>query len=94
MIPSNIKHLRQLKANDRFCFVRELRSRKVWQVVEFVVVTINEEQKLYAKCINDKLETKRFDGNRTVMFLRNSDPEKIKSRLKNRRNKRDVLIDY
>jgi hypothetical protein len=81
IIPSNVKHLHQLNRFDRFCFLKDKKARKVWQVVEHIIVPVMGEPKRMTKCINDSLDTKRFDSMRAVYFLRNNNPYKRGSRI-------------
>lgn len=90
VLPKTIVHLRQLKEFDRFVFVKQLKKREVWQVVEHITATIMGEAKLMTRCINDSMQAKRFDANRVVIFLRNNNPHRTGSRIR----KADEMIDY
>lgn len=96
IIQNNTKHLSQLLTNDRFVFFKERHKRNVWQVVEHITVTVNGEEKKMTKCINDKLEAKRFDSSRVVLYLRSANPQIIHRRLRNRRRQDNPenLINY
>lgn len=67
----SIANLSSLECYHRFYFFND-RAKTVWEVREHILIRFNGGWKKLTICTNDKKEQKRFDSNRSVVFLRDN----------------------
>ncbi len=64
----SITNLTYLNPGDRFYFNNDS-SKKVWQVVEHIIIKFKTHETKVTACINDLYEIKKFSRSRQVIFM-------------------------
>lgn len=67
--PNTVTNLCCLVTGDRFYCCRD-RAKKIWELRYHTIVKVRGVYKKMSRCRNDQGETKNFDANRMVRFLR------------------------